>query len=421
MENDRTVLLNPPLFAIDKDAPLHYAGEICGFKIHGQNIPFEAVVLDKMTGEGLIRAKEPVDCESQKEHAFTIQAHDCGEGPEKSNVKRSHKAVVHVRVNDVNEFVPVFVERLYHVAVSEGKMYERVLKVEAVDGDCSPQYSQICFYEILTAGVPFSIDNDGNIRNSEKLDAKKQSLYTFDVTAYDCGKKRAAEDAQVEVEVKPTCRPAWLGWNKRIEYIPGSRSKPLFPHIRLETCDEAVWNIEASVELQTNHVAKGCDRDNYSERTLRKICGAIPGEVDLLPPPSALLNWTQGLSTYYSQDSSQIYWFNGSRAARVPEQLLGPSLADLFTLSFWLKHGTVKYKETEAVICNTLATDRPHNVILEVRRGDPGNLLLPGSGIPDHEVLPILSSTGVHFSIPLQAEVKKALDELYSAINHNET
>ena len=27
MENDNTVLLNPPLFALDKDAPLRYAGE----------------------------------------------------------------------------------------------------------------------------------------------------------------------------------------------------------------------------------------------------------------------------------------------------------------------------------------------------------------------------------------------------------
>lgn len=30
MENDNTVLLNPPLFALDKDAPLHYAGNING-------------------------------------------------------------------------------------------------------------------------------------------------------------------------------------------------------------------------------------------------------------------------------------------------------------------------------------------------------------------------------------------------------
>lgn len=27
MENDNTVLLNPPLFALDKDAPLRYAGD----------------------------------------------------------------------------------------------------------------------------------------------------------------------------------------------------------------------------------------------------------------------------------------------------------------------------------------------------------------------------------------------------------
>lgn len=28
MENDNTVLLNPPLFALDKDAPLRYAGKL---------------------------------------------------------------------------------------------------------------------------------------------------------------------------------------------------------------------------------------------------------------------------------------------------------------------------------------------------------------------------------------------------------
>ncbi|TMS16738.1 Calsyntenin-1 [Larimichthys crocea] len=62
-ENDDKVLLDPPLIALDKDAPLRYAGEICGFRIHGQNVPFEAVVLDKSTGEGVIRAKDKLDCE----------------------------------------------------------------------------------------------------------------------------------------------------------------------------------------------------------------------------------------------------------------------------------------------------------------------------------------------------------------------
>lgn len=49
MENDNTVLLNPPLFALDKDAPLRYAGmwlagELIGFSlaafkyIHSQSL-----------------------------------------------------------------------------------------------------------------------------------------------------------------------------------------------------------------------------------------------------------------------------------------------------------------------------------------------------------------------------------------------
>ncbi|XP_032110558.1 calsyntenin-3 [Sapajus apella] len=367
MENDNTVLLNPPLFALDKDAPLRYAGEICGFRLHGSGVPFEAVILDKATGEGLIRAKEPVDCEAQKEHTFTIQAYDCGEGPDGANTKKSHKATVHVRVNDVNEFAPVFVERLYRAAVTEGKLYDRILRVEAIDGDCSPQYSQICYYEILTPNTPFLIDNDGNIENTEKLQYSAERLYKFTVTAYDCGKKRAADDAEVEIQVKPTCKPSWQGWNKRIEYAPGAGSLALFPGIRLETCDEPLWNIQATIELQTSHVAKGCDRDNYSERALRKLCGAATGEVDLLPMPGPNANWTAGLSVHYSQDSSLIYWFNGTQAVQVP--LGGPgglgsgpqdSLSDHFTLSFWMKHGVTPNKgkkEEETIVCNTVQNE----------------------------------------------------------------
>ncbi|KAK1341432.1 hypothetical protein QTO34_017838 [Cnephaeus nilssonii] len=367
MENDNTVLLNPPLFALDKDAPLRYAGEICGFRLHGSGVPFEAVILDKATGEGLIRAKEPVDCEAQKEHTFTIQAYDCGEGPDGANTKKSHKATVHVRVNDVNEFAPVFVERLYRAAVTEGKLYDRILRVEAIDGDCSPQYSQICYYEILTPNTPFLIDNDGNIENTEKLQYSGEKLYKFTVTAYDCGKKRAADDAQVEIQVKPTCKPSWQGWNKRIEYAPGAGSLALFPGIRLETCDEPLWNIQATIELQTSHVAKGCDRDNYSERALRKLCGAATGEVDLLPMPGPNANWTAGLSVHYSQDSSLIYWFNGTQAVQVPLGGTaglgsGPqdSLSDHFTLSFWMKHGVTPNKgkkEEETIVCNTVQNE----------------------------------------------------------------
>lgn len=87
--------------------------------------------------------------------------------------------------------------------------------------------------------------------------------------------------------------------------------------------------------------------------------GAATGEVDLLPVPSPMANWTARLSVHYSQDSSLIYWFNGSQATQVP---MGSGtgtlegLSDHFTLSLWMKHGVTASKskrEEETVICST--------------------------------------------------------------------
>lgn len=229
-ENDNTVLLDPPLIALDKDSPLRFAGEICGFKIHGQNVPFDAVVVDKSTGEGIIRSKEKLDCELQKAYTFTIQAYDCGKGPDGTGVKKSHKATVHIQVSDVNEYAPVFKEKSYKAAVVEGKQHGSILRVEAMDADCSPQFSQICSYEILTPDVPFTVDKDGYIKNTEKLNYGKEHQYKLTVTAYDCGKKRATEDVLVKISVKPTCIPGWQGWGSRM-----SPAQVLWPSSRAST------------------------------------------------------------------------------------------------------------------------------------------------------------------------------------------
>lgn len=355
-ENDDKVLLDPPLIALDKDAPLRYAGEICGFRIHGQNVPFEAVVLDKSTGEGVIRAKDKLDCELQKEHTFTIQAYDCGEGPDGANMKKSHKATVHIQVNDINEYSPVFKEKSYKATVIEGKKYDSILKVEAVDADCSFQFSQICNYEIVTPDVPFSIDKDGFIKNTEKLSYGKEHMYKLTVTAYDCGKNRASEDVLVKISVKPTCKPSWQGFNKRIEYEPGTGSLALFPSMHLETCDEPITSIRATIELETNHIGKGCDRDTYSEKSLHKLCGASSGTVELLPAPSNSVNWTVGLPTDNGHDSDQVFEFNGTQAIKVPEGLVSTTLKEPFTISVWMRHGPGAH-EKETILCNSDKTD----------------------------------------------------------------
>ncbi|XP_032428272.1 LOW QUALITY PROTEIN: calsyntenin-1 [Xiphophorus hellerii] len=365
-ENDDKVILDPPLIALDKDAPLRYAesfevtlteeGEICGFRIHGQNVPFEAVVLDKSTGEGVIRAKEKLDCELQKEHTFTIQAYDCGEGPDGANMKKSHKATVHIQVNDINEYSPVFKEKTYKATVIEGKKYDNILKVEAVDADCSFQFSQICSYEIVTPDVPFTIDKDGFIKNTEKLSYGKEHMYKLTVTAYDCGKNRASEDVLVKISIKPTCRPSWQGFNKRTEYEPGTGSLALFPSMHLETCDVPITSVRASIELETNHIGKGCDRDTYSEKSLHKLCGASSGTVELLPAPSSSANWTVGLPTDNGHDSDQVFEFNGTQAIKVPDGLVNTNLKEPFTISVWMRHGPGSH-EKETILCNSDKTD----------------------------------------------------------------
>uniref|UniRef100_A0A670J4B0 Calsyntenin-1 n=1 Tax=Podarcis muralis TaxID=64176 RepID=A0A670J4B0_PODMU len=355
-ENDNTVLLDPPLIALDKDAPLRFAGEICGFKIHGQNVPFEAVVVDKSTGEGMIQSKEKLDCELQKDYTFTIQAYDCGKGPDGANMKKSHKATVHIQVNDVNEYAPVFKEKSYKAAVIEGKRYDNILKVEAVDADCSPQFSQICSYEIVTPDVPFAIDKDGYIKNTEKLNYGKEHQYKLTVTAYDCGKKRAAEDVLVKITIKPTCKPGWQGWSKRMEYEPGTGSLALFPNIHLETCDEPITSVQATVELETNHIGKGCDRDTYSEKSLHRLCGASSGTAELLPPPSSTANWTIGLPTDNGHDSDQVFEFNGTQAVKVPDNVVTVNMKEPFVVSVWMRHGPGA-REKETIICNSDKTD----------------------------------------------------------------
>ncbi|XP_058530833.1 calsyntenin-1 isoform X3 [Ochotona princeps] len=366
-ENDNTVLLDPPLIAVDKDTPLRFAesfevtvtkeGEICGFKIHGQNVPFDAVVVDPSTGEGLIRSKEKLDCELQKDYTFAIQAYDCGKGPDGSHAKKSHKAAVHIQVNDVNEFAPMFKEKSYKATVVEGKPPGNILRVEAVDADCSPQFSQICSYEILTPDVPFTVDEDGYIKNTEKLSYGKERQYKLTVTAYDCGKKRATEDVLVKVSVKPTCTPGWQGWSDRLEYEPGTGALAVFPNLHLETCGEPVASVQATVRLETSHIGKGCDRDTYSEKSLQRLCGAAAGTAELLPPPSSSLNWTLGLPTDNGHDSDQVFEFNGTQAVRIPDGVVSVKPREPFTVSVWMRHGPFGRRK-ETILCSSDKTDR---------------------------------------------------------------
>lgn len=67
--------------------------------------------------------------------------------------------------------------------------------------------------------------------------------------------------------------PLFPGWNKQVDYEPGTGSKQLFPKMHLETCGGPLSSVRTTVELQTSHIGKGCDRETYSEKSLQKLCG----------------------------------------------------------------------------------------------------------------------------------------------------
>jgi len=53
--------------------------------------------------------------------------------------------------------------------VVEGRVYDQISHVEAVDHDGADGVSRICRYKIITPDVPFEVDADGQWRNAVLL------------------------------------------------------------------------------------------------------------------------------------------------------------------------------------------------------------------------------------------------------------
>ncbi|KAL7849232.1 hypothetical protein SRHO_G00208550 [Serrasalmus rhombeus] len=319
------------------------------------------------------------------------------QGHTESSLISLQLAVVHVQVGDVNEFSPVFSSLEYSGSVLEGRVYDSILQVQATDEDCSPQYSQICNYQITTEDTPFAIDrNGGFILAWDAIPAFLMALKTvigdrgrahgkFPLHPTQAGVYKgthllARQETQRLLTGHKVQRLAcqgslcvcWQqtqpggtrhgvihGWTKRVDYEPGIGSKQLFPKMHLETCEGAVSSVQTTVELQTRHIGKGCDRETYSEKSLQKLCGASSGSTDLLPAPSAAFNWTASLMTDGGRDSDLIYRFDGRQAANIPDWITPQNLTDQFTIATWMKHGPSPglRGEKETLLCNSDKTE----------------------------------------------------------------
>ncbi|XP_063834937.1 calsyntenin-1 [Ostrinia nubilalis] len=352
-ENETLVEVTPAIRA---------RGPLCSFLIlnnkHHGEAPFEIMVIDE--NEARLRVRFPLNCEKRRNYKFDIAAVGC-------DGSYSNTVPVHITVTDVNEFEPVFTQSSYVKAVDEGRIYDEIVRVEATDRDCTPRYGDVCKYEILTdRSQPFTIDNEGVIRNTEPLDYEKSHNHILSVVAYDCGMLQSAP-VMVTIKVNKPCRAGWKGVAERVDYAPGSGPLALFPAARLEACssDErcpGVTRIQAAVTLRASRAGSGCDRDTYSLHSQKTICGLDPKTIDLLPSPGAGNEWVKSLKPDTGRDGEQMFEFDGETSATVPEALAPHSLPGTFSLSAWLRHAPApdhdKHRK-EHVLC--LADDHKMN------------------------------------------------------------
>lgn len=92
--------------------------------------------------------------------------------------------------------------------------------------------------------------------------------------------------------------------------------------------------------LFCRHIGKGCDRDTYSVQSQRKLCGASPSAIDLLPSPGVGAEWTKPLISDEGHESDQMFEFDGaSTAVSIPNAVLDHNLPPTFTIATWMRHG----------------------------------------------------------------------------------
>ncbi|KAH8415756.1 hypothetical protein KR222_011687, partial [Zaprionus bogoriensis] len=319
-ENETLVEITP-LIKVDEE-------KICSFRILKKpyhEIPFEVELVNNL---GILKALRTLNCEKRKSYHFEIVAIYCDGTP-------SNTANVHVTVIDINEYTPTFLQPSYVTEVDEGRLYNEIIRVEASDKDCTPLFGDVCKYEILNSDEPFTIDNEGAIKNTEPLTHKISHNHILSVVAYDCAMKDSAP-IMVSIKVRRVCDAKFLGIPERIDYTSGSTENlQLFPNVRLDLCNTMCnlddVKIHATIALKTKHISFGCDRDISN-------CSRSINLINLLPLGT---EWTKELK--YDEGAEPIFHFDGFTGVVVPISLFSIGHYDFslypFSIVTVFRHG----------------------------------------------------------------------------------
>lgn len=305
---------------------------ICGYTVYKSGVapvPFNVVLLDRHTGSAKIVVSNGfhLDYEQKQSYDFDVAADDCISG---SHGPRDH---IHITVEDVNEFIPEWKDQTYVAEVTEGRIENRILQLDAADADGSEKYSKICHYHLLTPDVPFQINTDGVLRNTEPLDYAVKHNFILEVKAEDCG-GHMSKKLLVNIVVKPACQNGWTGIVDHIDYVPGSGRQLLAKNASLELCDEAACKptrVTVTVKLAAAEDSSNkCEVDADSIAVRNQFCGTAMDAVDVLKlaPPDEL-------------SENGVVAFDGKSVAvdvKDHDVFGAGGLATQFTISTWLRH-----------------------------------------------------------------------------------
>lgn len=309
--------------------------DVCSYAVFSslQNFPFKVVQDHKADAVKIILGERfQLDYEKTKEYDFEIETHACSQS---INYERES---VHVDVIDVYDSVAsAWKQRSYYAEVVEGKRYEKIICLNLAADEADDLFDEICSYRILTPDVPFEVDADGFVRNTEPLDYNRKHSYSLEVAVSECSRNQSLV---VNIEVKALCKAGWMGVPDRVEFSPREGWKEVAVNAELNLCAGScnLTRVAVTAILTTGHIGKGCDRDTYSLQSQRKLCGASAETTDLLPNPSGS-GWTKNLPTDDGQESDRIFAFDGkSTSVEVPRDRVDPRLGNKFTISTWMKH-----------------------------------------------------------------------------------
>jgi len=260
---------NPLLIEKTKDS-------VCGFTVFKSGpapIPFQVVLNDARTGEAqiILVRDQRLNYELYSKYDFEISADDCATGTHSSIRDR-----VHIEVEDVNDFSPVWAQQTYTIEAVEGILYKRLLKLEALDRDGTEAFSKICQYILLTPNVPFKIDELGYLQNTEPLDYAVRHNFILEIVAEDCGHK-TSDKLIVNIVIKEECQIGWQGIRKTIDYELSSGRQTLTDNATLELCGAScdLKDITLNLKVMAEHKEKDtvCPLDAMSLVARSNFCG----------------------------------------------------------------------------------------------------------------------------------------------------